>query len=208
MQRQYQALPIRELGEGGGLRRPVQPQPVRVTPESPALEVMTDLARASPATIRPQAPVEGANQYMISRGVRLLLVVDERETVLGLVTATDILGERFMRVAMERGLKRSDLAVGDIMTPASQVEVLALEDVQGARVGHVLETLRRAGRQHALVVDYDLIPARSLIDPVLRRAMVRGIFSISQVARQLGVVLEPGAAVALTFSEIESALSH
>jgi CBS domain-containing protein len=208
MQRQYQALPIRELGEGGGFRRPVQAQAARVTPESPALEVMTDLERASPATIRPQAPVEGANQYMISRGVRLLLVVDERETVLGLITATDILGERMIRVATERGLRPRDLAVGDIMTPAAQVEVLALEDVQGARVGHVLETLRRAGRQHALVADYDLIPSRSLIDAPLRRAMVRGIFSISQVARQLGVALEAGTAVALTFSEIESALSH
>lgn len=208
MQRQYQALPIRELGEGGGFRRPVQAQPARVTPESPALEVMTDLERTSPATIRPQAPVEGANQYMISRGVRLLLVVDERETVLGLITATDILGERMIRVAMERGLRPGDLAVGDIMTPAAQVEVLALEDVRGARVGHVLETLRRAGRQHALVADYDMIPTRSLIDAPLRRAMVRGIFSISQVARQLGVALEAGTAVALTFSEIESALSH
>ncbi len=208
MQRQYQALPIRELGEGAGFRRPLQPQAARVTQESAALEVMTDLARTSPATIRPQAPVEGANQYMISRGVRLLLVVDEREAVLGLITATDILGERMIRVGMERGMKRSDLSVGDIMTPAAQVEVLTLEEVQGARVGHVLETLRRAGRQHALVVDYELVPAPSVIDAPSRRAMVRGIFSISQVARQLGLELQPGAAVALTFSEIESALSH
>lgn len=208
MQREFHALPIRELGEGGGLRRPPQPQPARVTLESPALEVMTDLARSSAATIRPQAPIEGANQYMISRGVRLLLVVDERDTVLGLVTATDILGERALRVAMERGLRRGDLTVGDIMMPAAHVEVLALEDVQRARVGHVLETLRGAGRQHALVVDHEVIPARSLIDAPVRRAMVRGIFSISQLARQLGVALQPGTAVALTFSEIESALSR
>ena len=80
MDREYQVLPIMELGEGAGYRRPTQPVAARVTRDSPALEVMTDLLRASPATIRPQAPVEGANQYMISRGVRLLLVVDERDT--------------------------------------------------------------------------------------------------------------------------------
>lgn len=207
MQREFHALPIRELGEGSGLRRPPQPQSARVTLESPALEVMTDLARSSAATIRPQAPMEGANQYMISRGVRLLLVVDERDIVLGLVTATDILGERALRVAMDRGLRHGELTVGDIMMPAAHVEVLALDDVQGARVGHVLETLRGAGRQHALVVDHEVIPAGSLIDAPVRRTMVRGIFSISQLARQLGVALQPGAAVALTFSEIESALS-
>jgi len=97
MERDYHSLPIRELGEGAGYRRPTQPPVAQVTRESPAVDVMTDLLRTSPATIRPQAPVEGANQYMISRGVRLLLVVDERETVLGVVTATDVLGEKSMR---------------------------------------------------------------------------------------------------------------
>jgi hypothetical protein len=36
--------------------------------------------------------------------------------------------------------------------------------------------------------------------------MVRGIFSISQLARQLGVTLPGGGEVARTFSEIESAI--
>lgn len=208
MDRQYEALPIRELGDGAGYRRPVQPQAARVTLESPAVEVMTDLARASPATIRPQAPIQGANQYMISRGVRLLLVVDEHETVLGVLTATDILGERAMRVAMDRALKRDELIVADIMTPAAQVEVLAFADLQGTRVGHVLETLRRAGRQHALVVDYEIIAPKRLIDAPVKRTMVRGIFSISQVARQLGVSLQSVGEVARTFSEIEAALGR
>jgi CBS domain-containing protein len=208
MDREYHALPIRELGEGAGYRRPTQPQPARVARESPALEVMTDLLRVSPATIRPQAPVEGANQYMISRGVRLLLVVDEREAVLGVVTATDVLGEKSLRVALELGLRRAELSVGDIMTPARQVEVLALADVEGARVGHVLETLSRAGRQHALVVDIDLLPATNLIDRPLQRTMVRGIFSLSQLARQLGVPLQSSGEVARTFSDIEAALGR
>lgn len=206
--RDYQPLPIRELGEGAGYRRPMQPQPARVTLDAPALAVMTDLVRTTPASIRPQAPIEGANHAMIARGVRLLLVVDARDTVLGVITATDILGERALRIGSERGLKHGDLTVADVMTPAAQVEVLQFSDVESARVGHVLETLRRAGRQHALVVDYDTVPARGLLEVPSRRAMVRGIFSISQIARQLGVEVEAGAAVARTFSEIESALGH
>ena len=208
MDRQYHALPIRELGEDAGFRRPTQAQAARVTLESPAPEVMTDLERASPATIRPQVPMEGANQFMISRGVRLLLVADDRETVLGVLTATDILGEKAVRVAMDRGLKRGELTVGDIMTPAAQVEVLAFSEVEGARVGHVIETLRRAGRQHALVVDYEVTAPKRLIDQPLRRTMVRGIFSISQLARQLGVSLQSVGEVARTFSEIEAALGR
>ncbi len=208
MDRQFQSLPIRELGDDAGLRRPVQPQAARVTLDSPALDVMTDLCRTSPATIRPQAPIEGAKQFMISRGVRLLLVVDDREAVLGVVSATDVLGEKAVRIATDRGMQRDELIVGDIMTPASQVEVIALDDVSGARVGHVFETLRRAGRQHALVVDFDLIPPRTLIDAPVRRTMVRGILSLSQLGRQLGIVLQSSGEVARTFSEIEVALGR
>jgi CBS-domain-containing membrane protein len=129
---------------------------------------------------------------MITRGVRLLLVVDDQEKVLGVVSATDILGERAMRVATARGLRRDELGVADVMIPAEQVEVIAREDAAAARVGHVLETLRRAGRQHALVVDTE--------------RMVCGIFSLSQIARQLGVSVATGGEVARTFSEIEAAI--
>jgi CBS domain-containing protein len=208
MDRQFQPLPIQELGEGAGYRRPVQAQITGVTLESPAVDVMTDLSRTSPATIRPQAPVEGARQFMIARGVRLLLVTDDRETVLGVLTATDVLGEKAVRIASDRGMKRSELAVGDIMTPATQVEVISLEDVAGARVGHVFETLRRAGRQHALVVDFDVIPPKGLIDAPVRRSMVRGILSLSQLGRQLGIVLQTSGEVARTFAEIEVALGR
>src|SRR5688572_16244925 len=155
---------------------------------------MTDLERVSPATIRPDAPLAGANQFMITRGVRLLLVVDEaHESVLGVITATDILGERPMLAATARGLRRDELTVADIMTAADQVEVVNLEDVRASRVGHVVETLRRAGRQHALVVDGE--------------SKVRGIFSLSQTARQLGVALPAAGETALTFSQIEAALA-
>jgi len=120
--------------------------------------------------------------------------VDEHDAILGVITATDILGERPMQAAIGRGLRRDDLSVADVMTPAAQVEVIGLAEVEASRVGHVLETLRRLGRQHALVADAD--------------NMVRGIFSISQIARQLGVTLPSGGEVARTFSEIEAALAR
>jgi len=164
MERDYQPLPIRELGANAGFRRPLAPQSARVTQESPAAQVMTDLTRVAPATIRPQAPLAGANQFMITRGVRLLLVIDEQhETVVGLITATDILGERPMLVATERGLRRDELTVADIMTPAAQVQVVAFGYAQGARVGHVLG---------ALAGDHDAEFGLELVELTARRAIV------------------------------------
>ena len=193
--RDYQPLPTRELGASAGFRRPMQPQPPRVSAESSAMDVMTDLARTAPATIRPQAPLAGANQFMIARGVRLLLVADDRENVLGVITATDILSEKPMRIAAQRGLRRDELAVADVMTPVEEVEAIEFADLRGAHVGHVLATLRHSGRQHALVVETEGA-----------RTLVRGIFSLSQIARQLGVAMPAGTEVARTFSEIESAI--
>jgi CBS domain-containing protein len=194
LEREYRPLPLRELDGGTRFRRPTQRQAARVTAESPAVEVMTDLERVSPATIRPDAPLAGASRFMITRGVRLLLVVDEQhETVLGVITANDILGERPMLAATARGLRRDELAVADVMTPAPEVEVVELDDVEASRVGHVVETLRRSGRQHALVVD--------------RETCVRGIFSLSQIGRQLGITLAAAGETALTFSQIEAALA-
>lgn len=195
MDRAYQPLPSRELGANAGFRRPMQPPPPRVSAESAALDVMTDLTRTAPATIRAQAPLAGANQFMITRGVRLLLVVDDRENVLGVITATDILSEKPLRAATERGVRRNELTVADVMTPVAAVEAIDFDDLRGAHVGHVLETLQHSGRQHALVVEKEGA-----------RTMVRGIFSASQVARQLGVTLPAGAEVARTFSQIESAI--
>src|SRR3989338_2415666 len=103
MDRDYHALPIRELGAGAGFRRPAQAQAARGAGGSPAPPAMADLARVSPATIRPQAPLAGANQFMITRGVRLLLVVDEaHEKVLGVITAAGLLGGRAGLLAADR----------------------------------------------------------------------------------------------------------
>ena len=39
------------------------------------------------------------------------------------------------------------------MTPAGFLETIELTDVLQARVGDIVETLKRSGRQHALVIE-------------------------------------------------------
>ncbi|MCB1957068.1 MAG: CBS domain-containing protein [Rhodocyclaceae bacterium] len=168
----------------------------RVTASSPAIDVMTDLKRVAAATIGPDTPLPDANQAMILRGVRSLFVVDGDRALLGVVTATDLLGEMPVQLAAQRGGIPADLSVRDVMTPIDRVEAVHLEDVMKAEVGHVAATLKRSGRQHLLVVqeDRDGTP------------MIRGLFSASQVARQLGVAMPTGL-IASTFAEIEAALA-
>lgn len=198
MASQYKTLEAGRLEAGAGYHQPAtfSPQPVGI--DSPALEVMTDLRLVPAATIDPETHIDVANQAMIARGVRSLLVVDRNGNVAGVVTARDILGERPMQMVSKRGVKHHEIKVADVMTAREDIEVLDMGDVLRVRVGSIVETLKRSGRQHALVVDRDV---------VANRQMVRGIFSASQVARQLGVPMQ-ATEVARTFAEIEIAISQ
>jgi predicted transcriptional regulator len=166
---------------------------LRVHAGSPAIDVMTDLNRIAAATIGRLATVEEANQAMIAQGVRSLFVVDQRR-ILGIVTATDVLGEKPVQVGHELGVRHDEVMVRDIMTPADELEVIDFGIVLEATVGDVVATLKRAGRQHALVSD---------LQEASTRQRVRGIFSLTQIARHLGIAsVTPD--IHRTFADIET----
>ena len=173
---------------------PGVPRPV--DSRSAAVEVMTDLHRVPAATISGSLSLDDARRAMVLRGVRMLFIIDDQRTVIGLITASDLLGETPVTFARERGVKAAELVVADIMTPVNSLDAFSLSDVLNARVADVVEALRALGRQHALVVESDDtggLPA------------IRGIFSASQVARQMGI--PPfGSELARTFAEIEAAI--
>lgn len=194
--RSYPALSSRRPLSGGvRLCRPAQEQP-QITLDSPAILVMTDLTRMAAAVALPGMSVGEANRYMINRGVRMLLVLDEQELLVGIVTATDILGEKPVTLARERNVRHSSILVGDVMTPASRLDTFDLHTIEGACVGHVVASLQRTRRHHALVTQQGADGTE-----------VRGIFSLSQIARQLGTPLGVPEA-ADSFAEIEAALVH
>jgi CBS-domain-containing membrane protein len=197
MLRDYPALAYSLLRPGSSYAMPSQHLPDKVTLEDPALNALTDFQRVTAVIILAGDTLEEAHRRMIQRGVRLLLVVDQDRKVAGVITATDILGEKPMQALVERGIRREELVVRDIMTPQDRLEVLNLADVRVAKVGHIVATLKQSGRQHALVVDVGEGGHHT----------VRGVFSATQIARQLGVAIQP-TEVAFTFSEIEASLAR
>lgn len=197
MTREYHPLTEHRLQTGTRFHLPGQ-EPERVRIDSPALAVMTDLRQIPAATIDLDAPLDAANRFMIRRGVRLLLVTDDERQVLGLISASDILGEKPVQFALERGIKRTEIRVRDLMTPHERLEALSYADLRHAEVGHIVATLKHAGRQHALVVD---LSGDGGVQSL------RGIFSASQIARQLGIAIQT-TEVAQTFAEIGAVLGH
>jgi CBS domain-containing protein len=151
-----------------------------VTLSSPGIEVMTDLAQVKAATIEPGTALDKAEQAMIQQGVRSLFVVSDFPCVEGLVTASDLIGEKPTRLVNERYGRREDLSVADVMTHLSMIDALDYDELKVATVGRVIATFKKIGRSHLLVVQ-----AATREGP----ARIRGVISMTQVERQLGRAL-------------------
>lgn len=192
----FKPLAVSTLTAPTGYARPFFYLQNAVTASSSALEVMTDLRFIPAGTIRADIDVDTATQKMIARGVRSLLVIDSEDIVVGILTSRDLLGERAEAVMHERCVAFSEVKVRDIMTASDCIEVMQLNDVLHARVGDIVETMKHSGRQHALVVEQETFSGKD---------MIRGVFSASQIARQLGV-RAPAQEISETFSEIDRAL--
>lgn len=191
MNRTYNVIPSAPLQKGATFHKPRQVLPEQVSMDDPMANVMTDFKVVTAYTIFPLETIEAAREKMIHRGVRMLLVVDDLNHILGLITSTDLTSEKPMQVVQTQGIRHSDVMVKDIMTPRERLEVLCMDDLQSACVGDIVTTLKAHGRQHALVVE-------RMSD---RGQILRGLFSISQINRQLGALVEVEG-VASTFAEL------
>lgn len=194
---EFRALPLHPLPGFVSYFEPSQELPAKVIEHSPAVLVMTDLRQQQAVTVEANVSIDHALQRMKTVGVRLLFVVNSDMDVIGLITSTDILGEKPLVFHRELYLRYEEIMVRDIMTPCDELEVLHMEDVLRAVVGDIVATLQNVGRRHALVLDNDKRAARPAI---------RGIFSATQISKQLGRVIETSA-IAGTFAEVEMVLN-
>lgn len=175
MRTDYSTLPHITLMPGSSHARSEEPRYVSM--DSPALTVMTDLKETPAVTIPPDALIDDALERMKSEGVRMLLVVAPDEEIIGLVTAKDIQGERPIMLVREGGLARAKITVRQIMIPQASIDVITMDSLSNAQVGHVVATMRVLERQHALVVE---------VDEVTRAQVVRGVISTSTLRKQIG----------------------
>jgi CBS-domain-containing membrane protein len=161
------------------LRPPEPPRIVHL--DDPAYDVMTNFNHVHPITVMPAVTIDAALVQMKIRGVRLLLVINENEEITGLITSSDIQGEHPIEIAEQQRISRSEIRVDMIMTPHIRIDVMTIGQIHRLQVGHIVETLRQLDRRHILVVE---------VDQVTGRQQVCGLFSMSQIKKQLRPVDE------------------
>jgi CBS domain len=176
MNDEYAVLSHITLHAGMPCQRPGGLMP-HVNAGDPAISVMTDFRKVTPVTIEPGLSIDTAIRKMKASGVRLLLVPDRDDRIIGIITASDIQGERPFRLGQELGVARADIRVEMLMVPLDRVMAVDMVTVHDACVGHIIVSLRKLERHHTLVVETDR-------DSGIQ--MIRGLFSISHISKMMG----------------------
>ena len=114
MTNQFRALPHHTISLNAKVNRRTHHRPTNVQLSDPAHFVMTDIKEVAPFSIEPTATIDNANAKMIACGVRLLFVTESNGDLVGLVTSTDIFGEKPVQFITKNGGTRNDILTQDI----------------------------------------------------------------------------------------------
>ncbi|MFC3094019.1 CBS domain-containing protein [Alteromonas sediminis] len=166
-----------KLNQIGDIRAFVTPSEFsELTLKSSALLFFTDFSKVRPLIIESGVSALETIHLMKKAHVKLKLVVDENEQLVGIVSADDLIERKFVQ-KLGDGTKRHELSISDFMTPREKLTVLEFSDVEKANIGAVIGTLRNSGKQHCLVIDSD-------------KKVIRGLFSVSDISRKLKVDID------------------
>jgi len=151
-------------------------EPWYVRASNPAMSVMIDFRTRSSVTVPDTATLDDALEHMKHTGVRCAFVIDKhRNTVVGMLTAYDILGEKPQQHMHFTRLNHNEVLVKDIMQGTRDWRVVDIKDIEQATVGDVLEVFNETGVTHLPVME-------TTENDELR---LRGLLSFAKVKRLL-----------------------
>lgn len=171
----YEALPTTPILHNETMLQ-TQKLPELVYMDDPAMFVMTDFTKTPPHVIDPAETLDHAINEMEVNDVHLLIVLNEKDYFQGVVSSEDVWGEKPIQLIQERRIHRDQVTVKMIMVPYTDVIALDFNMLGNARVGNIVKTLTENKQHYALAVS-----------PEKEKSvhMIRGIFTISQICKQL-----------------------
>jgi len=147
-----------------------------VTANDPALLVMTDFHWHSSVTVSENSTIDSALDHMKHTGVRCAFVIDGKmSTVVGMITAYDISGEKPLQHMRLASISRADILVKYIMQKLDDWRVANLKDIENATVADVLKVFTDTDVTHIPVMETNSNNEQRL----------RGLLSFAKVKRLL-----------------------
>jgi CBS domain-containing protein len=120
---------------------------------------LTDFRRSNPITVEADSSIDEALDDMNRLSLHALLVTRQEaggieQQVVGLITYYDIERRRPHRYSQPAAsMKRSDIRVGEVMTPWKELRMLQYESLQSLTASDLYEMFQGTGLTHLLVVE-------------------------------------------------------
>ena len=150
--------------------------PWHAKPSDPAMTVMTNFRERASVTVPDSNLIDTALEHMKHTGVRCAFAVDaDQGIVVGMITAYDIGGEKPLHLMRSMNVKRSEIAVRDLMQAIKDWRVLHVEDLERSTVADVDRLFDETLLTHIPVLETGPRGATSL----------RGLLSSAKIKRLL-----------------------
>ncbi|WP_374259106.1 CBS domain-containing protein [Aquabacterium sp.] len=165
-------------------------------PHDPAVTLFTDLHHSACVVAGHHDGLDQTLHLMMRAGVRMVFVSGADGSLIGMVSAEDIQGERPVLHAATRRVSHHELTIADVMVPLSQWPTVDMSVVRTSRLGDIAATLRDHGLRYLLVTQQKN-----------GQTVLRGLFSARRLEMAMNITIEPGLH-ARTFAELEHDLAH
>ncbi|AXA33907.1 CBS domain-containing protein [Francisella adeliensis] len=145
--------------------------------DDPALKIFRDYKKHKALTVPADMPIADVKKKLISNFKDLALVTNTDNKVVGTIALHYLEGRAILKRAADEGFKMSDMVANDAKINLAQMNTISYPIVEGAKIGHILNTLINSDRHHIIVYDEDNKGNK----------FIRGYFSLAFIRRNLGL---------------------
>lgn len=192
-----EVLPTIPLQPNSGYARPPEP-PLVIHLDDPALDIMINFEKTNANTTEAKTPIDEALKKMRASDVHVLLVIDNKEKIIGIISSEAILGQEPMRLMQTMAMPREKITVKMLMIPQGKITTFDAYELRHAKVGHIIYTLQELKQHYALIVN---------VAPKTKKHTICGLFSSHYMSNQLGQDVTKGASEAHSLAELRHKLN-
>ncbi|WP_165722792.1 MULTISPECIES: CBS domain-containing protein [unclassified Pseudoalteromonas] len=160
---------------------------------SPALKMVNNFTQKTPIRAEHTTTITDALKQVSSQQSDFVLVTDENQKLIGLVSSADLQSSKITIIAERLNTPRSEVSLRDIMTPISRLTGVSMQSLSYACIGDALQTMEHQGTMFLLVTTAS--------------SEICGLISARQIAKTLHIPLHISP-IAHSFSEVLENIEH
>ncbi|MBL4647428.1 MAG: CBS domain-containing protein [Gammaproteobacteria bacterium] len=188
MAKDYSILLTHSLNQCNHFIAPKQ-LPELVHLDDPAFDAMINFEHVKPLSIEQDRRMNDARVEMENSLLHVMLVTDETDCLIGIITLTDILGAKPVKLQETLRIERKKIKIKHIMTPIKDLVAIDYDNLLPAKIGHVVSTLLSLKQHYALVSQTNADSGEQVI---------KGLFLDSEISKQLGINIHSQPILSLT----------